>query len=453
MVHKSSGLASGGGSGGGVASFNSRTGVVNPQWNDYQFNLIGGTAGVSQGGTGQTTFPNHSVLLGEGNITPVGSATTGSPGRIFIDQGAGDPAFKTVTGDWTINQTGVSVVSSVNGVSYGASPSTNTVPVVTGANTVTYEAVPIAAGGTGQTTNTAAFDALAPSSPAQGDIFYYNGTHWVLLAPGTSGQFLKTQGASANPVWATGGGGGGSPGGNQYDVQTNDGSGGFHGDDNFWYNPANGTAGQTRLGGTSGSGVPNAPTLVIGYAPHTGYALETFNTANGTTPIGITDDFNGNGLIYWNNASGYQYGLQAPSGGTSSTTWNLPPQDNAGIMVSDGAGNLRLTTVAIDSNNNISGYGPKITQQSGTTYTLAQSDTGTIVEFTSGSAVTVTLPSTLHDFYCEFTQIGGGQVTFTAGGGATLNSYTSLVNTAGQYARASVYTTSTGVYQLGGQLA
>src|SRR5207248_5587080 len=30
----------------------------------------------------------------------------------------------------------------VNGVSYPASPSTNTVPVVTGANTMTYEAIP-----------------------------------------------------------------------------------------------------------------------------------------------------------------------------------------------------------------------------------------------------------------------------------------------------------------------
>ncbi len=37
---------------------------------------------------------------------------------------------------------------------------------------------------------------------AQGDIFYYNGTKIVNLAPGTSGYFLKTQGAAANPVWA-----------------------------------------------------------------------------------------------------------------------------------------------------------------------------------------------------------------------------------------------------------
>ena len=38
---------------------------------------------------------------------------------------------------------------------------------------------------------------------AQGNILYYNGSSWVVLAPGVSGQFLKTQGAAANPLWDT----------------------------------------------------------------------------------------------------------------------------------------------------------------------------------------------------------------------------------------------------------
>ena len=41
----------------------------------------------------------------------------------------------------------------------------------------------------------------ASGTPSQGDILYYNGTAWTRLAAGTSGQFLKTQGASANPTW------------------------------------------------------------------------------------------------------------------------------------------------------------------------------------------------------------------------------------------------------------
>lgn len=62
--------------------------------------------------------------------------------------------------------------------------------------------VPIADGGTGQSTATAAFDALAPTT-TQGDIIYHNGTDNVRLAAGTAGQVLQTGGAGANPSWGT----------------------------------------------------------------------------------------------------------------------------------------------------------------------------------------------------------------------------------------------------------
>lgn len=43
---------------------------------------------------------------------------------------------------------------------------------------------------------------LMPTSVAQGDIFYYNGTDFTRLPAGTSGYYLKTQGAGANPIWS-----------------------------------------------------------------------------------------------------------------------------------------------------------------------------------------------------------------------------------------------------------
>lgn len=49
---------------------------------------------------------------------------------------------------------------------------------------------------------TGAFTTLKVGTTNQGDILYDNGTSLVRLPPGTSGQFLKTQGAAANPVWA-----------------------------------------------------------------------------------------------------------------------------------------------------------------------------------------------------------------------------------------------------------
>lgn len=44
---------------------------------------------------------------------------------------------------------------------------------------------------------------IALGSDAQGDIMYFDGTDYARLAVGTSGQFLKTNGASANPAWAS----------------------------------------------------------------------------------------------------------------------------------------------------------------------------------------------------------------------------------------------------------
>ncbi len=41
------------------------------------------------------------------------------------------------------------------------------------------------------------------TSAAQGDILYRGAATWARLGAGTSGQFLKTQGAGADPVWAT----------------------------------------------------------------------------------------------------------------------------------------------------------------------------------------------------------------------------------------------------------
>ena len=68
--------------------------------------------------------------------------------------------------------------------------------------------------GSGNVTGTSAIQAnsvdgtmIALGSDAQGDIMYYTGTDWARLGAGTSGHYLKTQGTSYNPVWASVGGG------------------------------------------------------------------------------------------------------------------------------------------------------------------------------------------------------------------------------------------------------
>ena len=42
---------------------------------------------------------------------------------------------------------------------------------------------------------------IALTGNVQGAVMYYNGTDWVVLTPGTSGEALKTQGTGQNVVW------------------------------------------------------------------------------------------------------------------------------------------------------------------------------------------------------------------------------------------------------------
>lgn len=65
---------------------------------------------------------------------------------------------------------------------------------------------PIANGGTGQTTQTGAFDALAPTT-TQGDVMYHNGTDNIRLAKGTADQVLTMNTGATAPEWQTIGGG------------------------------------------------------------------------------------------------------------------------------------------------------------------------------------------------------------------------------------------------------
>ena len=49
-----------------------------------------------------------------------------------------------------------------------------------------------------------AFLDAALSAPARGALLYRGGAGWLSLAPGTAGQFLKTNGSGADPTWAVG---------------------------------------------------------------------------------------------------------------------------------------------------------------------------------------------------------------------------------------------------------
>lgn len=72
---------------------------------------------------------------------------------------------------------------------------------------------------------------------------------------------------------------------------------------------------------------------------------------------------------------------------------------------------------------------------SGTTHTLSAADNGKVHRFTSGTAVTVTLPNSLPaGFNIVWSQLGAGQLTFTPASGAARRNRYSHTKSSGQYA-------------------
>lgn len=128
------------------------------------------------------------ILLTNAAATPNAIITTDASGRFPPLDGS---QITGITGD------GVGILSYIRGTGI-ANPGT----VTTSAQTIALDVpVSITNGGTGQTTTTAAFDALAPTT-TEGDLIYHNGTDNVRLAKGTAGQVLTMNAGATAPEWA-----------------------------------------------------------------------------------------------------------------------------------------------------------------------------------------------------------------------------------------------------------
>ncbi|HVW09925.1 MAG TPA: hypothetical protein VHC90_15155 [Bryobacteraceae bacterium] len=112
-------------------------------------NAIPQADGTGKLATGWIPTLNQDTTGTAANVTGVvaranGGLAGGTPGTGLLRDGA-TPTASELSGDATTSGNNAVTVVRVNGVSYPASPATNKVPVVTGANTITYEAVPNAA--------------------------------------------------------------------------------------------------------------------------------------------------------------------------------------------------------------------------------------------------------------------------------------------------------------------
>jgi hypothetical protein len=148
-----------------------------------------------------STSAQYAIVRVTGTLTTTKIITFGSAGSAaysklyLVDNAAtgGSVTFK------AYGQTGVTVaVGEKVFVFY------NGTDIVKISGTLPTTTVPIANGGTGQTTATAAFDALAPTTTA-GDVIYFNGTDNVRLGIGTAGQALVVNSGATAPEWGSAG--------------------------------------------------------------------------------------------------------------------------------------------------------------------------------------------------------------------------------------------------------
>ncbi len=149
----------------------------------------------------------NNITTGDGNVVigqnDVSSATGDDQLSISSGQSGGpvwmtgdSSANVTIGGDLTVSGDDITMGTNTSGAALIADGTNFNPVVISGDISIgTDGAASIAA-------NSVDGTHIALGSDAQGDIVYYNGTNYARLAAGTSGQFLKTQGSSANPTWA-----------------------------------------------------------------------------------------------------------------------------------------------------------------------------------------------------------------------------------------------------------
>ena len=95
--------------------------------------------------------------------------------------------------------------------------------------------------------------------------------------------------------------------------------------------------------------------------------------------------------------------------------------------------------------------------QTGTTYTLALSDLGALVELGNASPITLTVPLASSVAFAvgdriDILQTGAGQVTVAGAGGVTLNAYDNQYKLNGQFAAATLIKRAANTWLLVGNI-
>lgn len=167
-------------------------------------NVVTSNVSITGGSISNVSLSSSNVSITGGSITGTSvSANSVSSSNVSITGG-------TITGITSFGSSNVSINGgTIDGItSLGASNVAITSGSFTGATNI--ESTNFNVGNASDTTITRVSAGViavegnqvpSPGSVAQGDVLYYNGTNWARLAAGSSGQYLFTSGAGANPSW------------------------------------------------------------------------------------------------------------------------------------------------------------------------------------------------------------------------------------------------------------
>ena len=187
----------------------------------------------------------------------------------------------------------------------------------------------------------------------------------------------------------------------------------------------------------------NAQTGIGTTSPNASAKLEIASTDKGLLIPRMTSAQRGlislpaNGLLVYQTDG--VIGFYVNSGTSASPSWLRINTDwtKSGNDISFTTGNVSLSGNLAGGNSstsNISGFAANINSVS-TNYSITSADNGKVIQSTSASAITITIPTGLPTgFNCTVVQMGAGQVTFS---GTYLNR-TGFTKTASQYSVVSI---------------
>lgn len=203
-------------------------------------------------------------------------------------------------------------------------------------------------------------------SNTQGSVLYRGASAWAALGPGTSGHFLKTQGAGADPIWdAAGGGGSATKQAIRYTFSTTT-------------TDADPGSGTLRFNNATPASVTAIyiDDLALGLGVDIGAILQNLMPEDRIYIVQEDDDTKG--LV-----------AKVTARATDNTGyWTIPVTVDSAGTLPDNAGVLAL--VIVPRNN--TGFMPLLKSVTTTTYTVTAADDGYIIQFTNSSGCTVTMP-------------------------------------------------------------